>query len=84
MAKALGFTPKVFNAAVRQVEEEPGLRETYEAELACYRAALGIRGPMTQAMLPAIGAEQVMKAAKVADKRMARTLALLDARDVAA
>lgn len=84
MAKALGFTPKVFNAAVRQMEEEPGVRETYEAELACYRAALGIRGPMTQAMLPAIGAEQVMKAAKVADKRMARTLALLDARDVAA
>lgn len=84
MAKALGFTPKVLNAAVRQMEEDPGVRETFEAELACYRTALGIRGPMTQAMLPAIGAEQVTKAAKVADKRMARTLALMDARDVAA
>lgn len=84
MAKALGFTPKVLNAVVRQMEEDPAVRETFEAELACYRTALGIRGPMTAAMLPAIGAEQITRAAKVADKRMARTLALIDARDVAA
>jgi DNA primase len=84
IAKALGFTPKVINAVVRQMEEDPAVRETYEAELACYRTALGVRGPMTAAMLPAIGAEQITKAAKVADKRMARTMALIDARDVAA
>lgn len=84
MAKALGFTPKVFNTAVRQMEEDSGVRETFEAELACYRNALGVRGPMTAAMLPAIGAEQMTKAAKVADKRMARTLALIDARGAAA
>lgn len=84
MAKSLGFTPKALNTVVRQMEEDPGVRETFEAELACYRNALGVRGPMTTAMLPAIGAEQITKAAKVADKRMARTLALIDARDVAA
>jgi DNA primase len=84
IAKALGFTPKVINAVVRQMEEDPAVRETYEAELACYRTALGVRGPMTAAMLPAIGAEQITKAAKIADKRMARTMALIDARDVAA
>lgn len=84
MAKALGFTPKVINAVVKQIEEEPGVRETFEAELACYRNALGVRGPMTAAMLPPIGVEQMTKAAKVADKRMARSLALIDARGVPA
>lgn len=84
VGKSLGFTPKVINAVVRQMEEDPAVRETFEAELACYRNALGVRGPMTAAMLPAIGAEAMTKAAKVADKRMARTLALIDARDVAA
>lgn len=82
IAKAFGFEGAEITACVRDLEADPAVREGREMVRVSYRRALGIKGPMTEAMLPAITGDRVERAARVMDKRLNRTLALIDARDV--
>lgn len=80
MAKIAGFEPKVINAAVRMIEQDPSSREDFEAQLVVYRRALGIKGPMTEAMLPP--PLDVRRAAQIGTgaTKVNHALALIDGR----
>lgn len=53
-AKSKGFVPKEINVAVRAAEMEQEARLTSEAVQVSYRRALGMNGPMTEAVLPVV------------------------------
>ena len=79
VAKAMGFIASEINHVVRELEMDASMRMEREAVRVSYRRALGVVGPLTDALLPAITGERLHKAVQVADKRLSRTLAYLDA-----
>lgn len=79
MAKAIGFVPAVLTRVVRAIEADPAAREEAEAIEATYRATLGVRGPMTEALLPNV--TLLPPASSGAARRLTRVEALLEARD---
>lgn len=52
MAKSIGFDAKALTAICVALETDPSAREEREAILALYRRVAGIKGPMTDAMMP--------------------------------
>ena len=57
LAELSGFDPKALRALVKMIEDDEKHgssvpREEFEARLALYREVMGVRGPMTAAMLP--------------------------------
>lgn len=79
MAKSIGLHPKSLTAICVALETDPATREENEAILALYRRVLGIKGPMTEAMLPppmpfGVSAKRVQPA-----KSSAQALAWIDA-----
>lgn len=85
MAEAVGFVKKEINAVIRDIESDlshgSGVREESEMVRVLYRCALGIRGPMTEAMLPQV-VDARPRAANAQVKRRATMNALIDARAV--
>jgi len=83
MAEALGFVKKEISAVVRDIESDlahgPAVREEAEMARVLYRRTLGIRGPMTEAMLPQV-VEGRARAPSAQLRRRAATHALIDAR----
>lgn len=82
IAKAFGFSTREITKTVIDMEADPAMREQAEAIHISYRRALGVQGPLTEAALPVITGAAVERAAQVVDKRLSRTLALIDAREV--
>lgn len=82
-AEAIGFNKVQLGAVVREIESDiakgPGVREEAEMARVLYRRALGIRGPMNEAMLPPV-ADPRPKALAAGARRKATTVALLEAR----
>lgn len=79
MAKSIGLSPKALTAMCVALETDPETREEHEAILALYRRVLGIKGPMSEAMMPpALPAGVTAKRIQPA-KSSAQALAWLDA-----
>jgi DNA primase len=79
MAKSIGLHPKSLTAICVALETDPSTREENEAILALYRRVLGIKGPMTEAMMPpalphGVSARRIQPA-----KSSAQALAWIDA-----
>jgi DNA primase len=79
MAKSIGLHPKSLTAMCVALETDPETREENEAILALYRRVLGIKGPMSEALLPpslpaGVSARRIQPA-----KSSAQALAWLDA-----
>ncbi len=85
MAEAIGFVKKEITAVVRDIESDlahgPAVREEAEMARVLYRRALGIRGPMNEAMLPQ-ATDPRPRAVSASVKRRAAVNALIDARAV--
>jgi DNA primase len=82
VAKAAGFSSKAINAAARDIEADPGMREEQEAVWALYRRVLGIRGPMTEAMLPSPTDARAAKVTSAMQRRLSKAMVLIEARDI--
>lgn len=52
MFRAMGYSPQQMRACAADIEADPATREEKEMVRALYRRVLGIKGPMTEAMLP--------------------------------
>jgi DNA primase len=82
MAEAVGFVKKEIQAVVRDIESDlangPVVREEAEMARVLYRRVLGIRGPMTEAMLPSV-IDARPRLASAAAKRRATQDALIEA-----
>lgn len=82
MAKLAGFHPKAIMAAVTDIESDlkhgAARREEDEMQRVLYRRVLGIRGPMSEAMLPQI-IDGSPRGASAQVKRRAQVHALIDA-----
>lgn len=81
-ADAIGFSKKELGVVIRDIESDiakgPAVREEAEMVRVLYRRTLGLRGPMTEAMLPQVvdgRAKQIGAGAK----RKATTMALIEA-----
>jgi DNA primase len=79
LAKSIGLSPKALTAMCVALETDPETREEHEAILALYRRVLGIKGPMSEAMMPpplptGVSARRIQPA-----KSSAQALAWLDA-----
>jgi len=87
MAELAGFQKKAISAAVQDIESDikhgAERREEHEMQRVLYRRVLGIRGPMTEAMLPQI-IDGTPRGASPQIKRRATVHALIDARSVEA
>lgn len=83
MAKAIGFVGPEITTVVREIESDlaygPSVREEAEMVRVLYRRTLGIRGPMTEAMLPQV-VDARARPANAQVKRRAVMHALIDAR----
>lgn len=83
MAKAIGFDTKEINVVIRDIESDlahgSAVREESEMVRVLYRRTLGIRGPMTEAMLPQV-VDARARPANAQMKRRAAMNALIDAR----
>jgi DNA primase len=84
MAKAAGYAPKAINAAVRDIEAAADGREDFEAIYALYRRVLGIRGPMTEAMMPPPADARGPRVVNAMQKRLSRTMVMIEARGIEA
>lgn len=80
LAKAAGFTPKALNAVLRDLEADSEVREGYEAIWALYRRVLGVKGPMSEAMMPAAIDPREVKVTNAVQRRLSKAMALMDAR----
>jgi DNA primase len=85
LAEGLGFSKKAIGETVREIESDlehgTGRREEHEMHRALYRRTLGVRGPMTEAMLPSVVDATARRIGTGAGaKRKAVTHALIDAR----
>ncbi|NOW44089.1 DNA primase [Novosphingobium sp. SG751A] len=82
MAELAGFQKKAITAAVQDIESDlehgPAKREEDEMQRVLYRRVLGIRGPMTEAMMPQL-IEGRPRGASPQIKRRATVHALIDA-----
>lgn len=85
MAKVAGFVGKEITAVVRDIECDlahgPGSREDAEMVRVLYRRTLGVRGPMSEAMLPQV-VDGRPKQIGAGAKRRATVHALIDARGI--
>lgn len=83
MAELAGFQTKAIMAAVTDIEADlkhgPARREEDEMHRVLYRRALGIRGPMTEAMMPQL-IDGTPRGASAQVKRRATVHALIEAR----
>ncbi|ABD25088.1 plasmid and phage DNA primase [Novosphingobium aromaticivorans DSM 12444] len=83
MAELAGFQKKAISAAVADIESDmkhgPAKREEDEMQRVLYRRVLGIRGPMTEAMMPQL-IDGTPRGASAQVKRRATVHALIDAR----
>lgn len=83
MAELAGFQKKAISAAVADIESDlkhgPAKREEDEMHRVLYRRTLGIRGPMSEAMLPQL-VDGTPRGASAQVKRRATVHALMDAR----
>lgn len=80
--KAAGFDPKAINATIRDIEADSECREDHEALWALYRRVMGVKGPMTEAILPSpIDARQA-RITNAVQRRLSKAMVLIDARDV--
>lgn len=82
MAKSIGLHPNSLTAMCMALETDPETREENEAILALYRRVLGIKGPMSEALLPpslpaGVSARRIQPA-----KSSAQALAWLDAAEM--
>ena len=86
MAEAVGFVKTEINTVVRDIESDiahgSGVREEAEMVRVLYRRTLGLRGPMTEAMLPQV-IDARARPASATLKRRATMNALIDASAVA-
>lgn len=80
-AAALGFDKVQIGNVLRMIEADPAAREDGEAVLVSYRRALGIKGPLTEAMLPSIIDARGPRTISAATKRASAQAALIDARE---
>lgn len=81
MAKGAGFSPKAINALIRDIEADTEAREGHESLWALYRRVLGVKGPMTEALMPSpVDARQVKESTAV-QRRLSRAMAMIEARD---
>ena len=85
MAEAIGFVKKEITEVVRNIESDlahgPAVREEAEMARVLYRRTLGIRGPMSAAMLPSV-VDARPRPASATIKRRATMNALIDARSL--
>lgn len=83
MAEAIGFVKSQITAVIRDIESDlahrAGVREEAEMVQVLYRRTLGIRGPMSEAMLPSV-IDARPRAISATVKRRAAMNALIDAR----
>lgn len=83
MAEAVGFVKTELNAVIRDIESDlakgPAVREEAEMVRVLYRRVLGIKGPMTEAMMPTV-TDARARPASATLKRRATMHALIDAR----
>lgn len=81
-AEMIGFSKKELGAVIRDIESDlangPAVREEGEMLRVLYRRTLGIRGPMTEAMLPQV-VDVRPRQIGAAGKRKATTVALIEA-----
>jgi DNA primase len=80
MAKAAGFSVKALGALVRDIEADTALREDHEAIWALYRRVLGVKGPMTEAMLPSPVEARRIKESTAVQRRLSRAMVMIEAR----
>lgn len=83
MAELAGFQKKAISAAVSDIESDlkhgPAKRKEDEMHRVLYRRTLGIRGPMTEAMMPQL-IDGTPRGASAQVKRRATVHALIEAR----
>ncbi|WP_052507867.1 DNA primase [Sphingomonas hengshuiensis] len=82
VSKAAGFAPGQINAVLRDLEADPSIREEKEAVWALYRRVMGVRGPIETAILPSPADARAPKVVTAMQRRLSRTMALIDAREV--
>jgi DNA primase len=80
VAKAIGFSPKAINAAFRDLEAVTHEREDHEALWALYRRVLGVRGPMTEAMMPLPADARAPKVINAMQRRLSKAMVMIEAR----
>ena len=82
MAELAGFQKKAITSVVQDIESDlkhgPAKREEDEMQRVLYRRTLGVRGPMTEAMLPQL-VDGARRGASAIVKRRATMHALIDA-----
>lgn len=81
VAKAAGFSPKAINAVLRDLETDSDVREEHEALWALYRRVAGVKGPMREAIMPSPADARSPKVINAMQRRLSRTMALIDARE---
>jgi DNA primase len=79
MAKAIGFDKAQMNRVVRDIEADAGAREEKEAVYATYRRVLGVRGPLSDALMPSVVDARVGRTVTMQAKRIAYVDAMLQA-----
>jgi DNA primase len=80
MAQAIGFDPKGINQVVRDIEADPAKREDGEAQWALYRRVLGVRGPISEAILPSPVDARLPRQITATTRRRAAAMAIVDGR----
>ena len=81
LAKGAGFSTKAIGALCRDIEADAGVREDHEAIWALYRRVFGVKGPMTEAMLPSPADPRAVKITNAAQRRLSRAMVMIEARD---
>jgi DNA primase len=82
VAKAIGFSAKAINAAFRDIEAVSGEREDHEALWALYRRVLGVKGPMTEAMMPPPADARAPKVVSAMQRRLSKAMVMIEARQI--
>lgn len=80
--KAAGFSTKAITATIRDIEADSEGREDHEATWALYRRVLGVKGPMSEAMLPSPIDARAARISTATQRRLSKAMVLIEARDV--
>jgi DNA primase len=82
VAKVAGFSSKAINAVLRDIEADADGRLDHEAMWALYRRVLGVRGPMSEAILPSPADARAPRVTTAAQRRLSKAMVLIDARAI--
>lgn len=81
VAKAAGFDKKAINALILDLEADASVREEHEAVWALYRRVMGVKGPMSEAMMPSPIDARAVKVTTAIERRLSKVMIMIEARD---